>query len=174
MGIIIKQCSLNLFIFYIQKLQRSPTKATSHMIIHKTAEPSLANLELITEEIKQSMTMRQAIGGMDFSDALKYLMDNRGMRVEELAERSSLSVRTIISGYSIQKSVKTVGVCVKISFYMRHKPLDCIRTYIGIGHVKGIVESFKGNHKKSGFILPREPRKRGGEIHTRGISNEYV
>ena len=88
----------------------------------------------------------------------------------------------LISGYSIRKSAKAVGVCVKTSFYMRHKLLDCIRAYIGVGHVEGIVEldetmvaeSFKGNHKKSGFILPREARKRGGEIHKRGISNEYV
>ena len=62
----------------------------------------------------------------------------------------------LISSYSIRKSAKTVGVCVKTSFYMRHKLLDCIRTYIGVGHLKGIVEldetmvaeSFKGNHKK--------------------------
>lgn len=88
----------------------------------------------------------------------------------------------LISGYSIRKSAKAVGVCVKTSFYMRHKLLDCIRAYIGVGHVEGIIEldetmvaeSFKGNHKKSGFILPRKPRKRGGEIHTRGISNEYI
>lgn len=62
----------------------------------------------------------------------------------------------LISGYSIRKSAKIVGVCIKTSFYMRHKLLDCIRTYIGVGYVKGIVEldetmvaeSFKGNHKK--------------------------
>lgn len=88
----------------------------------------------------------------------------------------------LISGYSIRKSAKTIGVCDKTSFYMRHKLLDCIRAYIGIGHVEGIVEldgttvaeSFKGNHKKSGFIIPREPRKRGIEIHTEGIGDAYV
>jgi len=65
---------------------------------------------------------------------------------------------------------------------MRQKLLDCIRAYIGIGNVEGIVEldetlvaeSFKGNHKKSGFVMPRPARQRGGEAHTRGISHEQV
>lgn len=46
----------------------------------------------------------------------------------------------LIAGYSIRKSAKTVGVCVKTSFYMRHKLFNCIRAYIGVGHVEGIVE----------------------------------
>ena len=45
-----------------------------------------------------------------------------------------------ISGYSIRKSAKAVGVCVKTSFYMRHKLLDCIRAYIAVGHVEGILK----------------------------------
>lgn len=78
----------------------------------------------------------------------------------------------MISGNSIRKSAKTVGVCVKTSFYMRHKLLDCIRAYIGTGAVEGIVEldetfvaeSFKGNHKKSGFSMPMPSYHRGGSV----------
>lgn len=88
----------------------------------------------------------------------------------------------MLSGNSIRKSAQTVGVCVKTSFYMRHKLLDCIRAYIGIGNVEGIVEldetfqllSYKGNHKKSGFVLPRPSRHRGGSASKRGISSEQV
>lgn len=65
---------------------------------------------------------------------------------------------------------------------MRHRILDAIRLYLGMGHLKGIVEmdetffteSFKGRYQKSGFILPRPSRKRGREITKRGISSEQV
>lgn len=66
----------------------------------------------------------------------------------------------MVIGYSIRKSAEIVEVGVKTSFYMRHKILDCIGTFMGTGHVDGVVEmdetfvaeSFKGNHKKSGWI----------------------
>ena len=37
-----------------------------------------------------------------------------------------------------------------------------------------IAESFKGNHTKSGFVMPRPSRKRGKEVTKRGISSEQV
>ena len=85
-------------------------------------------------------------------------------------------------GYSIRKSAEIVEVGVKTSFYMRHKILDCIGTFMGTGDVDGVVEmdetflaeSFKGNHKKSGFSMPRQVHKRGKEIKKRGISNEQI
>jgi len=90
--------------------------------------------------------------------------------------------KCMILGYSIRKSAKIVDVSVKTSFYMRHRILDSVRNYLGIGNVSSIVEmdgtylaeSFKGNHKKSGFKMPRIPRKRGKEVKTRGISKEQV
>lgn len=88
----------------------------------------------------------------------------------------------MISGLSIRKNADNVWVGVKTSFYMRHKILDCIRAFMGIGDVEGIVEmdeifvveSFKENHKKSGFKIPRPARKRGKQVKKRGISNEQV
>ncbi len=52
---------------------------------------------------------------------------------------------------------------------MRHRILDTVSTNLGISNISGIVEmdetylpeSFKGNHKKSGFKMSRAPRKRG-------------
>lgn len=90
--------------------------------------------------------------------------------------------KCMVMGSSIRKSAEIIEVCVKTSFYMRHKILDCIGTFMGTGDVDGIVEmdetflaeSFKGNHIKSGFIMPRRARKRGKEIRTRGISNEQI
>lgn len=91
-------------------------------------------------------------------------------------------VKGMIIGLSIRKNAENVGVSVKTSFYMRHKILDCIRVFMGIGDVDGIVEmdetfvaeSFKGNHSKSGFKMPRPSRKRGKQVKKRGISNEQV
>lgn len=53
---------------------------------------------------------------------------------------------------------------------------------MGVGDVDGIVEmdetfvteSFKCNHKKSGFKMPRPARERGKQVKKRGISNEQI
>lgn len=91
-------------------------------------------------------------------------------------------IKCMINGKSIRKSAEIVGVCVKTSFYMRHKVLDAIKAYEDRGKVSGIVEmdetflaeSYKGNHKKSGFKIPRKSRKRGKEVTKRGISREQI
>ena len=52
---------------------------------------------------------------------------------------------------------------------MRHKILDCISTFLGTGHVDGVIEadevffaeSFKGTRTCN---MPRKSRKRGKEI----------
>lgn len=77
-------------------------------------------------------------------------------------------------GLSIRNSTERINVGVKTAFYMRHKILDAIRLYLGVGTLEGIVEmdeiffaeSFKGNHLKSGFVMPRTSRKRGKEVKT--------
>ena len=60
--------------------------------------------------------------------------------------------KCMVMGCSLRKSAENVEVCVKTSFYMRHKILDCIGTFMGTGDVDGVVEmdetfvaeSFKG------------------------------
>ncbi len=114
-----------------------------------------------------------------------------------------LYTKCMINGYSIRKCAKEVGISIPTSFYWRHKILDAIRMFMGIGNVGGIIEadetyfreSFKGNHKNSVvFIMPRKAHKRGIENsffsqkendeqnqakskqsnRKRGISNEQV
>ena len=46
----------------------------------------------------------------------------------------------MIRGLSIRKNDENVGVSVKTSFYMRNKVLDCIKSFMGVGYVEGIVE----------------------------------
>lgn len=88
----------------------------------------------------------------------------------------------MILGFSIRRAAEHIEVCVKTSFYMRHRILDAIRLYIGIGHLEEVIEmdetyfaeSFKGKYIKSGFMMPRPSRKRGKGVTKRGISLEQV
>lgn len=91
-------------------------------------------------------------------------------------------VECMVAGFSVRKCAEIVEVCVKTAFYMRHRILDALRLYLGMGHLEGVVEmdetfyaeSFKGNHRKSGFILPRKSLKCGKEVKKRGISSEQM
>lgn len=113
-----------------------------------------------------------------FNDLTMSALSNTKLPLETWIEYA----KGMIIGLSIRKNAKAVDVCVKTSFYMRHKLLDCIREFMGTGDVDGVVEmdevfiaqSFKGNHKKSGFVMPRASRKRGKQVKKRGISNEQV
>ncbi len=99
--------------------------------------------------------------------------------------------KCMINGYSIRRCANDVGISIPTSFYWRHKILDAIRTFMGVGSVGGVIEvdeaffreSFKGNYKKSTtFAMPRKAHKRGvkgsfsskTEKRKRGISKEQV
>ena len=67
------------------------------------------------------------------------------------------------------------------AFIWRHKILDALHTAQEF-NLEGIIEadetffpiSYKGNHKRSSFKMPRDSHKRGHSIHTRGISKKQV
>ena len=40
----------------------------------------------------------------------------------------------------MRKNAENLGVSVKTSFYMRNKVLDCIKSFMGVGDIDGIVE----------------------------------
>lgn len=85
----------------------------------------------------------------------------------------------MIAGYSIRKSAEIVEIDIATSFFLRHKILDCIRSFFGVGSVEGVIEadevffaeSFKGTKPSK---MPRKSRKRGKQVKKRGISNEQV
>ena len=87
--------------------------------------------------------------------------------------------KCMIMGLSIRKSAKIVGINIATSFFWRHKILDCISSFLGTGHVDGVIEadevffaeSFKGTRTAN---MPRKSRKRGKEIKKRGISKEQI
>lgn len=62
----------------------------------------------------------------------------------------------MIRGLSIRKNDENVGVSVKTSFYMRNKVLDCIKSFMGVGYVEGIVEMeilFQRPYVKEGLFI---------------------
>lgn len=59
------------------------------------AEPGLCSPEDFLKEAGWITSVRKKIGGMDFSDALVYLMKERKCTIEKLEEKSLLSCRTI-------------------------------------------------------------------------------
>ncbi|WP_315077495.1 IS1595 family transposase [uncultured Clostridium sp.] len=80
-----------------------------------------------------------------------------------------LYAKCMINGYSLRKCAEIVGISLPTSFYWRHKILEAIRNFTGVGSVGGVVEadeaffkeSFKGNHSRSTtFTMPRRPHKR--------------
>jgi len=76
--------------------------------------------------------------------------------------------------------MNTIGNCYFIIIKIGWVPKQNCKIKTGI--VDGVVEmdetfvaeSFKENHKKSGFLMPRQVHKRGREVKKCGISNEQV
>lgn len=92
-------------------------------------------------------------------------------------------ISCMMQGLSIRKTAEICGIHRNTAFYWRHKILDALQNMAGNVTLDGIVEadetffalSYKGNHNKSkSFVMPRASHKRGGEIHTRGLSREQV
>lgn len=76
------------------------------------------------------------------------------------------------------------GVCLKTAWTMRHRLIECLKEYspefhVGQGQACELdetyfPESFKGNHSKGSFTLPRKARHRGKQVHRRGLSREQI
>lgn len=88
---------------------------------------------------------------------------------------------------TLRETAKELGICLKTSFYLRHKILFALKVHIGIDKLSGVVEmdetffakSFKGNHKKGkpDWKAPRDSglsRHRGKQVDYKGISHEQV
>lgn len=88
----------------------------------------------------------------------------------------------MIQGLPVRKAAEICGIHRNTAFIWRHKILDALQNVASYEKLEGIVEadetffpiSYKGNHKKGPFQLPRAARKRGKSIRTRGLSRELV
>lgn len=79
-------------------LNRNNTPGSNEPTIvcpQNAAEPGLCSPEDFLKEAGWITSVRKKIGGMDFSDALVYLMKERKCTIEKLEEKSLLSCRTI-------------------------------------------------------------------------------
>ena len=92
-------------------------------------------------------------------------------------------LKCFIDRRSLRESSEICNISLPTAFEWRHKILDILGIMMDDVKLNGIVEcdetytrvSYKGNHSKSkNFIMSREIHKRGGEVHTRGLSKEQV
>ena len=87
--------------------------------------------------------------------------------------------KCMLNGYSIRKCAEIVEINIATSFFWRHKLLNCISEFLGVGSVDGVVEAdevfFAYSYKGTKPInMPRPSRKRGKQVKKRGISKEQV
>ena len=83
---------------------------------------------------------------------------------------------------TIRQCAEECNISVRTAFLWRHKILHSLQKMMDEVKLSGIVEadetffplSFKGNHKKSKFSMPRRSHKRGKSIRKRGLSREQV
>lgn len=75
-------------------------------------------------------------------------------------------------------------VCLKTAYTMRHRLIERLSAYspsFRVGRCCGceldetnFPESFKGNHAKGSFAMPRPSQLRGKQVHRRGLSRERI
>jgi transposase-like protein len=92
-------------------------------------------------------------------------------------------LKCMIDKKTLNESADECGISLRTAFVWRHKILDAIKEVAEKTYLEGVVEadetffnvSYKGNHSKSNtFTMPRKAHKRGGSVHTKGLSNEKV
>ncbi|MDR2488149.1 MAG: IS1595 family transposase [Desulfovibrio sp.] len=85
-------------------------------------------------------------------------------------------IQCMVRKYSIRKSASECHISIRTAFMWRHKILDALRLSDKT-ELSGIVEAdetfFRVSYKGSRNI-ERKSRRRGGEVHKRGLSTEQV
>lgn len=94
-------------------------------------------------------------------------------------------IECFVDCLSLRRCAEKVDVCLKTSYFMRHRIIECLKKnksqFIVNSDNKGqldetfLRENFKGNHTKStNFVMPRKARKNGQESKLIGSSNEQI
>ena len=91
-------------------------------------------------------------------------------------------ISCMMQGLSLRKTAEECHISKNTAFYWRHKILDALQNMADSVTLNGIVEadetffaiSYKGNHTRSKFKMPRKSYHRGSQTHTRGLSREKV
>lgn len=109
---------------------------------------------------------------------------------QSLVSGSSFSFRDWIkfidclyNGYTLEQIARSCGITERTAHDNRTRLFYALKLLNDKVKLQGnividetfIPVSFKGNHSKNDdFVMPREPYKRGGENHEKGITDNYV
>ncbi len=84
----------------------------------------------------------------------------------------------------LRECARRCRVCLKTAYTMRHRLIECLSAYSPSFRIERgcgceldetyFPESFKGNHAKGSFTMPRPSRHRGKQVHRRGLSRELI
>lgn len=77
------------------KVETVSANSVCRQLPQKTAEQGLAAAVAFAEEVQWSLAIRRTISGVGFGEALKLLMNDRDMTVEQMESESGLSVSTV-------------------------------------------------------------------------------
>lgn len=77
------------------KVETVSANSVCRQLPQKTAEQGLGAAVAFAEEVQWSLAIRRTISGVGFGEALKLLMNDRDMSVEQMESESGLSVSTV-------------------------------------------------------------------------------
>ena len=77
------------------KVETVSANSVCRQLPQKTAEQGLAAAVAFAEEVQWALAIRRTISGVGFGEALKLLMNDRDMSVEQMESESGLSVSTV-------------------------------------------------------------------------------
>lgn len=77
------------------KVKTVSANSVCRQLSQKTAEQGLAAAGAFAEEVQWALAIRRTISGVGFGEALKLLMNDRDLSVEQMESESGLSVSTI-------------------------------------------------------------------------------
>lgn len=91
-------------------------------------------------------------------------------------------IECMLLDMTLEQTAMICDISVRTAFTWRHKILDALMNMEEAVKLDGIIEmdetffdiSYKGNHTKGEFRLPRRAHKRGKSIMKRGLSREKV
>lgn len=121
----------------------------------------------------------------------RYLCRGCGMGSERILGTSKLPKETwmayaecFVLMLPLRECARRCRVCLKTAYTMRHRLIECLSAYSPSFKVERgcgceldetyFPESFKGNHTKGSFTMPRPSRQRGKQVHRRGLSRERI
>lgn len=100
------------------------------------------------------------------------------------ADKWMAYVQCFIDRLSLRACAERVGVSLPTSLFMRRRLLEVVSTFnksFSVSEGCGceldetyFPESFKGNHTKGSFKMPRKSRHHGKQVHARGLSKEQI